>query len=97
METAPSDQLEVPPLNVSEIGTLGAPVRALPEAVTSVLPLPPEFWLHCEACGPGTVTVRFPPIARVSRIIPFTTLGTSSWEFVAPAPSAEVNVPSGVV
>ena len=34
IDTAPSDQFEVP-LNVSDIGTLGAPDRVLPVAVTA--------------------------------------------------------------
>ncbi len=55
IETAPSDQFEVP-LNVSEIGTLGAPVRLVP------LPLVPVVLfalraVHSETCGPGTVMV----------------------------------------
>src|SRR5579859_1836739 len=97
IEIAPSDQFEVPPPIVSDIGTLGAPVRELPTAVTSVLPLPAVFAFHCDTCGPFTVAVRLPPIASVSRIIPLITLGTS-WDALVPAaPSAEVNVPRGTV
>ena len=46
IETAPSDQLELP-LNVSEIGTLGAPVRLLPTPRTSGLVLFPDLKFHC--------------------------------------------------
>ena len=53
IETAPSDQFDVP-LNVSEIGTLGAPVRLLPTPRTPGFVLFPRCTFHCETCGPGT-------------------------------------------
>src|SRR5580692_5875025 len=96
IDTAPNDQLDVP-LNVSEIGTLGAPVLDVPVARTSGFVVPPLLAFHCDTWGPGMVTVRFPPMASVSRIMPLITLGTSSWEFVAVAPSTEMNVPMGTV
>src|SRR5579863_1734122 len=95
-DTAPSDQFDAP-LNVSEIGTAGAPVRLLPLEVTSGGSAPPDARFHCDTCGPGMATVWFPPMASVSRIIPFTTLGTSSCEDPPAAPSAETNVPRGTV
>jgi hypothetical protein len=57
IDTAPKDQFEVP-LKLSEIGTLGAPLRELPLDCTSgEAVLPPLFKFHCVTCGPGTVTV----------------------------------------
>lgn len=102
IDTAPSDQLELA-LNVSESGTLGAPVRALPLPVTSGGSLAPQkpqavvVRFHSETCGPGIVVVSGPPIASVSRIMPFTTLGTFSCEYPAAAPSADVNELQGTV
>ena len=93
IEIAPSDQLEFA-LKVSENGRLGLPGRLLPEPVTSVPP-PPLAKFHCGVCQGGMVAVWAPPMASVSRTIPFTTLGTSSWEFAPLAPFAETKVPRG--
>ncbi len=46
IETAPCDQLDAP-LNVSEIGTLGAPALVLPLARGSRVPLAPLTAFHC--------------------------------------------------
>src|SRR2546425_1819191 len=96
IDTAPSAQLEVL-LNVSERGTLGAPVRVLPVPRTSGGAVAPEFIFHRDAWGAGTVTVRSPPVASVSITIPLTTPGTFNCEKAAPVPAAETNVPSGTV
>ena len=102
METAPIDQLEFA-LKVSESGTLGAPVRALALPVTSGGSLVAQkialhvVRFHSEACGPGMVIVSGPPIATVSNTMPFTTLGTSSSEYPAPAPLADTKEPKGTV
>ena len=96
MDTAPSDQLEVP-LNVSEIGTLGAPARLLPVPLTPGFALFALFRFHCETWGPGTVTVWVPSVANVSSTMPLTTLGTSNCEFAPAAPSAERKPPNGTV
>src|SRR5512141_3107783 len=94
---APRDQFEVP-LKVSEIGTLGAPVRLLPVAVTAGGSIPETVVrFHCETCGPETATVWLPPVASVSRIIPLITLGTSNCELAPAAPSTEAKDPSGTV
>ena len=55
-ETAPRDQLEAPE-KLSEMGTLGAPVRLLPLPVTSGGSAPPDAVFHCVTGGPGTPTV----------------------------------------
>src|SRR5712691_8744683 len=95
-DTAARDQLDEP-LKVSESGTLGAPVRLLPTPLTPGFVLFPRCTFHCETCGPGTVTVWVPSVARVSKIMLLITLGTSSCEFAPAVPSAETKVPSGTV
>ncbi len=97
METAPNDQFDVPPTKVSEIGTLGAPVREVPVALTPGFAVAELAVFHCDTCGFGIVTVRFPAMASVSKIIPLITLGTSNCELAPVAPSAERNVPIGTV
>src|SRR6202020_523094 len=107
IDIAPTAQLDVSSKS-SAMGTLGAPLREVPTPLTPGFVLLALRAFHCETCGLGTVIPIVPSVARVSRTIPLTTLGTSSCELHCEAgfatatqpeaaPSAETKVPRGTV